>query len=380
MKNNQKNTTSHIITSPSRVLILEDDHRWSQEISSVMVQRGLSVDIASTFEEATRLLRAGEYDVAVLDLQLTERTEATGLDIAKTLRERNPESLVIVLTGYASTSDLRNALRIGVDEVLDKADFSLDHINKALDAVLLRRETERESIRRTQIDRLMYETLSMMSHELRTPLIIIKRNVEALLSGAFGSLKSDQIEAVKEIQLAAQRELLLINAYLDLNRIERGVENLTYQEYDLVKLVREEVAAHRAIANLKNIKFEEFLPEGDAIVRIDVNRFRVALNPLMDNAIKFSPEGGHISVRVSLTSNFVEVQIEDQGPGMKPDEIDRIINLQFMESSSFTQRFRSSGLGLSVAKRMISLHGGKLWIESDGKSGTRVNFRLSVNS
>jgi signal transduction histidine kinase len=98
----------------------------------------------------------------------------------------------------------------------------------------------------------------------------------------------------------------------------------------------------------------------------------------MDNAIKFSPEGGEIFIITQLNSGYVEVQILDHGPGMKPEEIDELFNIQAGEASNFTQRTRSSGLGLSMAKRMIELHGGKLWIESDGKNGTKVNFRLPI--
>ncbi len=171
---------------------------------------------------------------------------------------------------------------------------------------------------------------------------------------------------------------MLLNAHLDLNRIERGAERLQYQEYDLVELVREETEAHRAEANRKRIGIRSYLPRRKAIVEIDVNRFRVALNPLMDNAIKFSDEGGEVAIKVRLKPAYVEVQIADKGPGIKPGELDRLMNLQSVDATSFSQRMRNSGLGLSMSKRMIELHEGRFWIESDGENGTAVSFRLPI--
>ena len=121
-----------------------------------------------------------------------------------------------------------------------------------------------------------------------------------------------------------------------------------------------------------------YLPRKKAIVKIDVNRFRVALNPLMDNAIKFSPERSEVAVTLSLTASYVEVRVSDHGPGIRPTELDQLLNWRTFETTDFTQRIRSSGLGLSMAKRMIELHDGTLWIESDGKNGTIVGFRLPV--
>jgi signal transduction histidine kinase len=366
-----------------RILVVEDEDRWREGLALILHERGLVVDTASSIKEATELLRRNEYDIAFLDLRLSEDDDAdappsgsSGLGLARLIHEHSPATLIIILTAYGLA--VREAMHLGVADFLDKSDFSDERVNRTLDKVISRRETELESIRRNQINRLMYETLSMMSHELRTPLITIQRNVEALILGALGTLSLEQTEAVREIEYAVKRESLLLNSHLDLNRIERGAERLHYQEYDLVKLVRDEILAHQSEAKHKRVKLLEQLPEQQATVKIDVNRFRVALNPLMDNAIKFSPEGGEIFIITQLRNGYVEVQISDQGPGIKPEEIDDLFNMQAGEPTNFTQRIRSSGLGLSMAKRMIELHGGTLWIESDGKNGTKVNFRLPI--
>lgn len=370
--------TPTAVSAAKHALVVEDNAQWRELIKELLIERELVVDVAGSLSDAINLIEGKEYDLALLDVRLEDldASDVTGLNIARLLRERNPDTLIVVLTAYQSVPIVRDAFRAGVDEFLDKSSFSESEISRVLDKVAARRETERESIRQSQLNKLMYEVLSMISHELRAPLLTIQRNAEALGLGALGLLNSEQSEAVETIQSAVQREFVLLNAHLDLNRIERGAERLDYQEYDLVALVREEVLAHQIEADRKKIRLEAQFPRKKAIVKIDVNRFRVALNPLMDNAIKFSPEGGEVAVTVSLTASYVEVRVSDRGPGIRPAELDQLLNWRTFETTDFTQRIRSSGLGLSMAKRMIELHDGKLWVESDGKNGTIVGFRL----
>ena len=247
--------TPSAVSVARRALVVEDDATWRELIMKLLIERELVVDVAASLREAISLIEDKEYDLALLDMRLEyfDVTDVTGLNVARLLRERNPEMLIVILTGYAALSTIRDAFRAGVDEFLEKASFSEAEISRVLDRVAARRETERESIRQSQLNRLMYEVLSMISHELRAPLLTIQRNAEALGLGALGSLNSDQSEAVETIQSAVQREFVLLNAHLDLNRIERGAERLDYQEYDLVALVREEILAHQVEANRKGV-------------------------------------------------------------------------------------------------------------------------------
>jgi signal transduction histidine kinase len=370
--------TSTAISTARRALVVEDNANWRELLHKILSDRGLAVDEVSSISEAMQVIEANHYDLALLDLRLDDvvAEDVTGLNIARLVRERNPESLIVVLTGYPTYPAVREAFGAGIDEFLDKASFSPAEIDRVLDKVAVRRETERESIRQSQLNRLMYEVLSMISHELRAPLLTVQRNAEALGAGALGPLTPDQAEAVDTITFAVRREFVLLNAHLDLNRIERNAEKLDCQEYDLVSLIREEVAAHQTEAKRKRVRLQTQLPKQEAVVRIDVSRFRVALNPIMDNAIKFSPEDSEVSIEVRLFAEYVEVSVSDKGPGIKPNELNYLLSWRTAETASFTQRIRSSGLGLSMARRMIELHGGKLWIESVPGSGTTVSFRL----
>lgn len=366
---------------PTRAIVVEDDREWQALIQRVLQSSGFTVDVASDIATASYLLRQDKHELALLDIRLTDDRDPqdfAGLELVQVVREHSPNAYVVVLTGYRSFHAAKEAVDLGVDAFLDKGDFDGESLQRVLDQIAVRREIERESVRQIQLNKYVYEILAIFSHEMRAPLVTIQRCAEALSSGAYGELTQEQVEAVQSIKDATKRESVLLEAHLDLNRIEKDAERLDCQEHDLVLLVRDEVAAHMSQADSKEVKIRTHLGKKKAIVRLDVSRFRVALNPLMDNAIKFSPQNGEIFVSAHLTENYVEVQISDQGPGIKSDELDKLLNLKATDSTAFSQRMRGSGLGLSMAKRMIELHNGRLWIESDGESGTTVSFRLPL--
>jgi len=362
------------------VLILEDSQNWQEAIKELLVKRDFNIFSAYTEKEATKLIRQEDFDLAFLDLRLDDSNFGISrpLDIARLLRERNPEMKIIILSAYMDVEILRDSFNAGIDEVLDKSTFSKEGLDNVINSITLRRETERESLKQSELNKLTYEIVSMMSHELRSPLNAIQRNAEALSIGALGELNLKQEEAVKRILKSVSREFNLLNAHLDINKIERGIEKLDYKDCNLVELVSEEIAAYEYEATTRKIQINSQLPNREAIVKIDVNRFRLALNPLMDNAIKFSPDEGVVTVDVQIRNNYVEVKIQDEGPGIKPEEIDGLLESGMLRPYQPSQRLRGSGLGLSIAKRLIQLHNGTLWVESDGNRGTIVSFRIPI--
>ena len=385
-----KSTTS----GNNQVLILEDQTAQRLALELTLKYRGFKVNSAETATEAINLVQNSSYDVALLDINLESNADEdfkTGLDIARIFREHNPDALIIIISAYQNWRYIREAFDIGVDDWLYKADVNNDdlilRINEALPKKLekasQRRETRRESIRREQLDRLLYETLSIFSHELRSPLVTAHWYLESLNSGALGKMTEKQLDAIECIRSAIRREFVLLDTHLDLSRLERGLETLNFQSFDLIRLMREEILIFEDAAKRKNIRIKATLPESVAIVKIDINRFRAALNPLMDNAIKFSSEGSEIEISLILESTYVEVQIADQGPGIKTEELDRLLGKGDFFEVNLKQRIRASGLGLSLAKRIIEdYHEGKMWFvkKRKGESGTTVAFRLSIQS
>lgn len=381
-----KGELTKINSKKRKVLIVEDELQWQRIIRKSLIENEFEVYSATEIENAISLIKAENFDVALLDLNLGKGIN--GLEIARIVREYNPEALIMMISAFIDVTSMKEAFDIGVDNFISKGDISITGLLSQIDEGLLKKiedatqqqETRRESLRQTQQDKFIYETLSTFSHELRDPLLIAKRNAELLMSGKAGELNKKQNEIVEALYSSINREFTLLNTHLDLSRIERGLESLNYISIDLVKLMKEEISAHKLVAQQKNIVIKSSLPKKEAFVRIDIHRFRAALNPLMNNAIKFSGDGSTITISVKLKDDYVEVHISDEGPGIKPEELDRLLGRNISSNTVMNQRIRASGLGLSLAKRVIEdYHDGKLWFikKAEGERGTTVAFRLS---
>lgn len=383
--------TSPINPLGKRRVLIVDDHRISLNfIETVLNDKEYEINSATNAAEAIKLVQKLAFDIALLDIKLPD-LEFTGIDIARIVREYNPEAVIILISGYSDVNMLKAALDVGVDAFLPKEKITSENIITTINSELLkkinevsqRRETRRESVRQEQQDKFIYETLSIFSHELRSPLVTAHWHVEALISGALGKMTKKQLDAVKSVHFAIRREFTLLDTHLDLSRIERGLEVLNFKSFNLVKVMREEILAYEDAAKRKKIQIKTILPEETAIVKIDINRFRAALNPLMDNAIKFSSENSEIAISMKLEPKYVEVTISDQGPGIKTEELNRLNSSEGSLDVRLSQRIRASGLGLSLAKRIIeNYHDGKMWFvkQRKGEKGTTVAFRLPIQT
>jgi signal transduction histidine kinase len=366
---------SQLISPGNRALVIEDEVRWRREIASLLSSRGLEVDEAGNTQEAMALITTRTYDIAFVDMILNSHFE--GMRLLSVIRDASPQALIVVLTGWEMGEQAKDAFELGANTIVAKSDFSVEGAGKLLDGLVAKQERSKEALFQEEWRRYLYEVLATFSHELRQPLHVILRNTDALALGALGKLNSRQQAAIRSIKNAALRELLLINAHLDMNRIEKGVARINARKLNVVSLVRDEIAAHRAEARRRKVRLRSRLPKLPIQVRLDVSRFRAVLNPLLENAIKFSKPGEAVEVSAKPFKSYIEISIEDHGPGMKPDEIDALLMWR-PEQPELSGRIRISGLGLSMARRIVELHSGRLWITSDGETGTTVNFRLPM--
>lgn len=377
---NQHSASEHWV---GRALVVDDDSDWVRLISERMAGHGLEVHSATTSVKALDLASTNLYDIAFIDLYLgydKERgLDEGGLAAAQAIRKSNPQALILVLTGYPSYDTTRRALRVRVDDVVHKANFSFEILETALSEAIRRREEQNASLSAGYLDSVINESLATISHELRTPLISLKRHAEALESGALGDLNSRQREAVEIILRETRREFDLFNAHVDLNSIERRVTNLQPVSYDVVELLREEVDAYAREAHRKGLTIEQRLPEQGYMASVDPTRLRIALNPLLDNAVKFSPKDGTIRVQLQRESEGLAIGISDDGPGMTPEDVHLVLGWRSNSESMPSARARSSGLGLRIARRIAELHRGNLRIDSDGQQGTTVWLWLPEN-
>jgi PAS domain S-box-containing protein len=247
---------------------------------------------------------------------------------------------------------------------------SLAATNKELD------QRNREVERATQ---LKSKFLATMSHELRTPLNAIVGFSELLAEETAGQLNDKQKRFVSHIKQGSAHLLQLINDILDLSKIEAGQLELRCEDFPVKDALPEVLSTIRPLAMAKNIQVEHNL-ETDRPVFADRVRFKQILYNLLSNAVKFTPKDGRISINCFENGNFIGMTVADTGIGIRPED-QKVIFEEFRQGESNTDApTEGTGLGLAITKRLVEQQGGRIWLESEIRKGSRFTFTLPAGS
>jgi PAS domain S-box-containing protein len=223
--------------------------------------------------------------------------------------------------------------------------------------------------------------LANVSHELRTPLNAIIGFSEILESETFGPLNQRQFGYVRSVAFSGRLLLELINDILDLTKIESGKMDLNISEVNLGCVVEcslsmvAETTARRSVTVSVDID-EAF---SNYVFQADERKLVQILSNLFANAVKFTPEGGRIEVKASLEGDSCTVTVTDTGIGITQEDQERIFRPFFQVDSSYAREAHGTGLGLALCRRLVELHGGRIWVESSGiNHGSKFSFSVPV--
>jgi signal transduction histidine kinase len=221
------------------------------------------------------------------------------------------------------------------------------------------------------------EFLANMSHELRTPLNAIIGFSEVLLERMFGELNEKQAEYQQDILSSGQHLLSLINDILDLSKVEAGQMELEVESFSLraalengLTIVKERASRHGICLNLE-------IEPGLDTIEADERKVKQVLFNLLSNAVKFTPDGGRIIVRARRTAGTVEVAVQDSGIGIAAEDLGRVFD-EFRQVGQGAAKSEGTGLGLALTKRLVELHGGQIWVESEVGLGSTFTFTLPL--
>src|SRR5947199_3777269 len=216
-----------------------------------------------------------------------------------------------------------------------------------------------------------------MSHELRTPLNAIIGFSEVLSERMFGELNEKQEEYLKDIYASGTHLLSLINDILDLSKIEAGRMELELTDFDLPTALDNALTLVRERAGRRSIALQSAVDPRLGQVRADERKVRQVVLNLLSNAIKFTPEGGRIDVGAVPKDRFVEVSVSDTGIGIAPDDQEKVFE-EFRQVGTAEKRAEGTGLGLTLCRKFIELHGGRIWVQSQVGVGSTFTFTIPV--
>lgn len=267
----------------------------------------------------------------------------------------------VVADAFQAMSTRLDELYAGLEQKVAERTSQLQEANQ---------ELERAS-------RLKSEFLTMISHEFRTPLTSIITFTELLLDSAAGQINPEQREYLTDVLDSSGRLLHMINDLLDLSRLEAGRMKLFCELISMRELVRDAEATVRPLAEKKGITLSASIPATLPLLHADGSRLMQVLLNLLGNAIKFTPEGGAVRVEAREVDGFAEIAVSDTGVGIAADDQPRIFEA-FRQAGK--HRPEGSGLGLALAKSLVELHGGRIWLESQLGQGSTFRFTLPLAS
>jgi PAS domain S-box-containing protein len=262
---------------------------------------------------------------------------------------------------------------------LEDANNEFQILNNEL--VLRRKEADEAKNQADAATQAKSDFLASMSHELRTPLNSIIGFSEVLKKGMFGLLTEKQDEFVGYVIGSGKHLLDLINDILDLSKVEAGKVNLELTTFNLPEILNASLFMLREKALKHGIAMKlDIAPGADIVIEADMRRVKQILFNLLSNAVKFTPDGGsvHVTARRGSDGDFVEISVEDTGIGIKEEDMPNLFKEFSQIESSYDKKYEGTGLGLALTKKLVELHGGRIWCESEYGKGSRFAFVLPV--
>ena len=382
------------MSSVTNVLVTDDEVATLKTLSAVLEDMGYGVATAVNGQEALALIRRHPFNIIIADIKLPD---ISGLEILETAKELNPETAVIMITGHASIETAVEAINEGAYAYILKpvAMTELETIiNNALreQRLLIENRELVESLQQSnkrleetnraleQVSRAKSDFMAKMSHELRTPLNSIIGFSEVLLSNTMSPRdKATHDEFLNYIHISTKHLLNLIDSILDLSKVESGKMTLELSEFDLAMLIEDVRMTALPMLATKKQTLEIEIDEAISSILADEPKMRQIFLNLISNAHKFTPRGGKIRIVCRLENpHLLHCSVIDNGIGISPQDQQRIFEEFGQVARSPNTRGQGVGLGLSIARRLVELHGGNIWLVSEVGCGSTFTFSIPI--
>jgi signal transduction histidine kinase len=368
-----------------RVLIIDDDAVDRRAVARALIgaQLQATLDEAPTAVEGLRLVSEHEYDCIFIDYLLPG---TDGLQVLRTIREAGATAPIVMLTGQGDEELAVELMRAGAVDYLSKQTLGPDRVARSLRyAVAMARadqerrealERERAALEEAQgANRAKDQFLATLSHELRTPLNAILGWARLLAGGSLDAASAAR--AIEIIERNSRLQVRLIEDLLDTSRIIAGKLHLELADARISDVVEGAVEALRPAADAKGIRLHLSRWPGERPIRCDPARMQQVVWNLVANAIKFTPEGGRVSITVEERDGRLVLEVRDTGVGISHAFLPHVFDRFRQEEGVVTRTHGGLGLGLSIVRHLVELHGGQIVVESEG-GGRGAAFTVSL--
>jgi signal transduction histidine kinase len=343
--------------------------------------------LMAAYEEVERAVT--EVLGGIIDIERVEAAEARAARLASQRRFERNVMIVIGIAVFAITTLLYSVVLGGVTRRIRQltrmagrvasGDYSQDeeigHTNDEL-SVLARTFNEMAG-QLAEFDKVKEEFVALAAHQLRTPATGVKGNLGMLLEGYCGDLTPEQLEVVRDADACNERQLAMISDLLVVARTDSGRLLLSKAPEDLGPMLEQVVADHRSRAAERGHTLTLERPRAGMVIDMDAQKMRMVIDNLVDNAIKYTPDGGRVTVTATSGDNgTVSFSVADTGVGIGPGEEAKIFRKFGRLPNAMSDKVGGTGLGLYLAHEIVKLHGGNIRLESKPGGGTTFTVTL----
>jgi signal transduction histidine kinase len=375
-----------------KILIIDDEAGICQGCCRALQPQGFTVETAGNFQEGLCKVQAETFDLVLLDVMLPD---GRGIDLLKPIHDRDPETVSIILTGYATVELAVDTIKKGAYNFISKpfsADMLLMIVNQGLEKRHLSLEAKRlQSLEQETIElaRAKEEAerlnefkssfLLMAAHELRSPVSGAQSLVRTLLRGLAGELQPQQSELLSRVEIRLNFLLGMINEILTLASSKTIEIDQPLEKVQVQPVMQRVIEAYAEEAKNQQIVFRVVAPGKSITAMATENGLDTVLRNLIGNAIKYSIPGSTVEVEIKKVSGYARISVSDAGIGIPVEDVPHIWDEFFRAKNAHLAGIAGTGLGLSIVKQFVDRFGGKVGVVSTLGKGTTftVSLRLS---
>jgi signal transduction histidine kinase len=369
-----------------RILIADDNTAGVDTLTLFLADEGFLVAGVNSGADALEMIESFKPDVLILDVRMPGMD---GFQVLQSIRE-NPattELPVIMVTAMSDTQDVVYALELGANDYISKppqVEILVARVRTQLKLKALMDQRRRDLVQLRQLDSMKDNFLAVAAHDLKNPLHNIGFGAELLKEYAEQleeAARNEMLTIIGTIESASATMQVIVDDYLDLQTMRAGQFVINRETVDLTAVIKDVLDQIRVRATGKALTLETHLSDDLPSVNGNPDRLAQVIGNLVSNAIKFSPPGAVVTVRaMPRTTGGLRIEVEDNGPGIPAEEMDLLFQEFARLSNRPTGGEKSSGVGLSIARRLVELHGGTIGAKSVRGQGSTFWIELPESS